>query len=345
MAAKLRVVLWILALGAAAVPLRASLVERVYSQGVYPTFQPYLTLVSSLVPVALLDIALVVLAGVLIARYVRAVRDRGWRKASAGLLLTLLTVASAVYLLFLASWGLNYRRVPLEAKLDFERSRISPDAAARLAIASIGQLNTGHEAAHAQTFRPEHAGYALADTLRQLGLRRLPMTGHPKRSLFEFYFRHAAIDGMTVPIFLEVILNPDLLPVELPSVLVHEWAHLAGYADESEANFVAWITGVRSEDPVARYSAWLDAYRLSVNALPRQARATLPPLEPGPRADLRAIAARYERSSPAVRTAARNVYDSYLKANRIEEGIENYGVVLQLMLGTKYDGEWRPTLR
>ena len=60
---------------------------------------------------------------------------------------------------------------------------------------------------------------------------------------------------MTVPVFLEIILNPDLLPVEQPSVLAHEWAHLGGYADESEANFIAWIACVRSGDPAAQYSA------------------------------------------------------------------------------------------
>ena len=52
---------------------------------------------------------------------------------------------------------------------------------------------------------------------------------------------------MTNPFFLEVIINPDLLPFEQPFVLAHEWAHLAGYADESEANFVAWLTCVQGD--------------------------------------------------------------------------------------------------
>ena len=47
---------------------------------------------------------------------------------------------------------------------------------------------------------------------------------------------------MVDPFALEVMANPDLLPVERPFVAAHEWAHLAGYADESEANFVGWLT-------------------------------------------------------------------------------------------------------
>ena len=66
--------------------------------------------------------------------------------------------------------------------------------------------------------------------------------GIPKTSLLGLYFRRAAIDGMTDPLFLEVIVNPDVLPMERPFVVAHEWAHLAGYAAEDEANFVAWLT-------------------------------------------------------------------------------------------------------
>jgi hypothetical protein len=340
-----RVTVWTLALASALMPLPASLVEQVYSRGIYPAFQPYVTAASNMVPVALLDVALGILLLVFAVRYVRAIRAKGWRLGSASLALSLLTTTAVVYLLFLATWGLNYRRIPLEGKLDFDPKRISRDGAVRLASLAVERLNAGHAAAHALPFRPDVLQHTFVDTQLTLGARSAAGLGRPKRSLVGLYFRRAAIDGMTVPIVLEIILNPDLLPVEQPSVLAHEWAHLAGYADESEANFVAWITGVRSEDLVAQYSAWLDAYRLAVNALPRAVRPTLPPLDPGPRADLIAIAERYQRSSPAVRRAARSVYDSYLKANRVEEGIANYEVALQLMLGTSFDANWKPRLR
>ena len=57
------------------------------------------------------------------------------------------------------------------------------------------------------------------------------------------------------------------------------------------------------------------------------------------RADLIAERERFNRSSPAVRNAARGAYDTYLRANRIEEGIANYNAVVRLMLGTR----WMPT--
>ena len=342
---KLPIMLWALALGLALLPLPPTLVERLYWRTLYLGFQPFITLLSNTVPVALLDVGVFVLLGVLAAVVLRARRTGGWRTASSAGTIWLLTTVAVIYVLFLASWGFNYRRVPLEQKLDFERTRISRDAAIRLAGEAAARLNAGYTDAHAQPFRPDVLEYAFIDAQWTLGRTFTATTGRPKKSLFGFYFRKAAIDGMTVPVFLEIILNPDLLPVEKPSVLAHEWAHLGGYADESEASFVAWIAGVRSEDPVARYSAWLDAYRLSMSLLPREVGASVRPLAEGPRSDLRAIAERYERSSPRIRTAARGVYDSYLRANRIDEGIANYDVVLQLILGTAFDSDWKPRIR
>ena len=58
-------------------------------------------------------------------------------------------VAALLYLLFLGLWGLNYRRVPLERKLDYDRSRVTRDGAIALANAAAASINRGHAAAHA----------------------------------------------------------------------------------------------------------------------------------------------------------------------------------------------------
>lgn len=334
----------ILVAGAAAfVPLPAATVERAYSRGVYPVIQRVLTPLSNFSPIALLDIAAVLLVLLLAVRFVTAGRGRQrWRAVG----LTLLKTVAGVYLLFLALWGLNYRRVPLEQKLDFDRTRVTRGRAVALASESVKRVNELHGAAH--QIVTNHGGTnremlesAFSDALRVLDGTGYPRTGRPKRSLLGVYFRYAGIDGMTNPIFLEVILNPDLLPIEQPEVLTHEWAHLAGYADESEANFVAWLSCLRG-NALAQYSGWLSAYSRAAAVLPREVRASLPALDAGPRQDLEAIAQRYGRSSPVMRKVARETYDAYLKANRIEEGIRNYDEVLNLMLGTSLGSQWSP---
>lgn len=342
---KYRVALIALAGAAALFPLSQHAVETRYSRGVYPALQSVVTPVTNLASVALLDmlVACVLLAAVVLAG--RSIRRRGIRTAAIRGASATITAAAVVYLLFLATWGLNYQRVPLEQKVDFQPERLTPDAAIRLATIAVQHANGGFYAAHQTSLRPSVLEDAFVETQQLLGSRHFAEPGRAKRSVLQVYFRWTAINGMTVPGFLEVILNPDLLPYEVPFTLAHEWAHLAGYADESEANFFAWLTCVRSPDPLVQYSGWLETYALALQGVPRAARASIPRLDEGPRQDLRAINERLARSSPKARTVARGVYDSYLKANRVEEGIRSYDAALRLMLGTRFQENWKPVLR
>ena len=117
-------------------------------------------------------------------------------------------------------------------------------------------------------------------------------------------------------------------------MVAHEWGHLAGLARESEASFFGWRL-CQAGDVRTRYSGWLMVYGHAIRAVPADARAPLMAgLEAGPRRDLRAIAARYERVVPAVRDAAWSAYDRYLKAQGVREGVASYSRVIQLVLGS-----------
>jgi hypothetical protein len=328
----------------AVIPTSPSAVEQLYSSGVYPVVQSAVTSISNRVPIALLDVAAgtLLVAGAAIVRL--RVRALGIRRALVRAAVVAAGACALIYLLFLALWGLNYRRVPLEQKLVFDGARVSRDRAIAFANTAASEVNAGYAAAHAAPPQMTALEMSFAETERALGATRIAVTGIPKRSLLAYYFRYAAIDGMTDPVFLEIIINPDVLEFERPFVVAHEWAHLAGYANEAEANFVGWITCIRS-DAAGRYSGWLAAYQHALGALPRSDRRTITTLDPGPLEDLRAMSARYARSSPAVRQAARGLYDEYLRANRVAEGIGSYDAVVKLMLGTVFDPRWTPARR
>lgn len=338
---KLRAALVVAAIALALVPLPAPAVERWYSRGVYPPIQRALTGASNLVPVALLDVAAGVLLVVGLAGLWRAA---GWGARFRWLAVRLVAGAAVVYILFLALWGLNYRRERLEDKVAFDGSRITREALMRLANDAVARANARYEAAHAQAPDASSIERAFHGAVAALGAPGPARVGVPKSSVLSIFFRRAAVDGMTDPWFLEIILNPDLLPIERPFVLAHEWAHLAGYAHESEANFVAWLACLRG-DALAQYSGALATYDHALASLSRQDRRAIQALEAGPKADLSAIADRYRRASPLVREASREMYDSYLKANRVEEGIAAYGAVVRLMLGTEFVTEGVPRLR
>jgi len=141
---------------------------------------------------------------------------------------------------------------------------------------------------------------------------------------------------------LEVLVNPDVLPIERPFVVAHEWGHLAGWAKESEASLLGWTTCARSDD-LARYSAWLDLYLHLARDVTPDARASMAStLARGPRDDLSAIAARLATVQPTVARASWQTYDRFLKANRVPEGVRSYDEVVRLVVGSSADRPDRP---
>jgi len=331
-------VVYALAIVALLAPLPRAAIEAWYSQGIYPTLQRWLTPLSNLVPVPLFDVLCLALVAALAVIAWRARLKPRWIGV-AGVMRSVARGAAVLYLVFLATWGLNYRRVPLADKLVFDAARVTPDAAAALAVRAIASLNRLYLAAHAAETPLPALAVSFHDAQRALGSPRVIVPGRPKNTLLGGYFHYTAIAGMTDPFFLETLVAPDLIDVERPFVIAHEWGHLAGYADESEANYLAWLTCLRG-DARAQYSAWLALLGDLQPFIPKGTR-----LDGGPRSDLFALRYRYTRTSPVLRAAAREGYDRYLRANRVERGIESYDLVVQLILGAETAADGNPKLR
>ena len=305
-------------------------VERWFSTGIYPLLQRTITPISNLLPVALFDLMTVAATIWLVAALVRAIRlsrrTRQWSHLGRAVM-AVVTAAAAGYLVFLSMWGLNYRRVPIAERLVVSSEEPRSDAVLALGLEAAARLEALHATAHASGWiaepwrnAPMRSAFAEVQDLLVDAPDAVP--GRLKASLYGLYFRWSGVDGMVDPFALEVIGNPDLLPWEIPFVAAHEWAHLAGYADESEANFVGWLTCLRG-GAAAEYSGWLYLYwQVNGESGPDERARLSAALSAGPRRDIDAIIARMQRGQlPFLRNASWRVYDQYLRANRVEAGV------------------------
>ena len=337
------------AVALALVPMPRSFVESLYSSGLYPLVRGAITAGSRLIDLAMFDLLIVVGTLLIIGWWTWrvATAPRGRRR---GAVLRLvggtLVAAASLYLVFLATWGLNYRRETLSARLAYDAATISADRVEALTGAAILELNRLFDETVDVRWPqldelPEHMGPAYERVQRRLGAARPARGVRPRRSLLTPYFRRAGIDGMIDPFFLQVLVNDTVLPFERPFVTAHEWAHLAGFAHEAEANFVGWLICLDG-DPAMQYSGWMFLVPRLLVALPDVTQQRLAAtLADGPRADYAALRARLSRVVPVVQQGARRLNDQYLRANRVASGIASYGEVVQLVLGTELGrGQW-----
>ena len=313
------------------VPLPQPLLDS-WRQG-YASVQPAVTRASAWSPIAVLDMLIVGLA-------IMAVWLLWTRRGTLRVLPVIIAVAvlaAALWLLFLVLWGWHYQVPTLEARFGLTPADVSAEHGEVFARATVAELNAGYAAAHATPWptRTQIASVLaprLAHILPTVGVAWIPRLPTPRRTMLDWYFRTGGIDGMTNPFGLEILLNSRVLPVELPALAAHEYAHLAGFADEADASVVAWLAC--QSGPVAlRYSGALAVLPHLLTGLPRVSqRSVIDGLADGPRADLHAIAARLADQRPWVHAFAWQTYDRFLRANRVMEGVARYDAVARVLI-------------
>jgi hypothetical protein len=327
----------------AVMPVPKPFVERFYSTFLYIHLQRVVTGASNLVAFSLFDFLVI---GVVAAWLIALAADIRRRKSvTARVLMRSMVWASVLYIAFICLWGFNYRRVKLADKLEIDARGVSQEGALSLAATSIERLNAIYAQAHTDSMEPSLAnGFERAQ--RELGSVTLAIPGCPKKTLLNPFFRWTGVSGMTDPYFLETLIDDSVLPIERPMVIAHEWGHLAGFADESEASFAGWLTCMHGS-ATNQYSAWLFVFEEMMPMVGDEARPELVRrLAPGPLQDLRAIAERRRRQvNPGASRISSLVYDRYLKANRISSGVANYGEVAGLLLGVQFGPDWTPKLK
>lgn len=334
-----------LAVGVALVPVPEWVVDEIYSRRLYPVVQRAMTTMSNAVPLAVLDVMIVLALGAVLwrtARLSRTWRDHGAVAAVSDGVRRVIRAAAVLVVVFLLAWGLNYRRVPLEATIGSLPAPLT--AALQDAIADADALAVRVRPASPAPPELEYAGIAIDlpaamnTALAALGRPPLAQPGRPKFSLILGpFFTAAGVSGMINPFALESLVDPGLLPIERPFVLAHEWAHLAGHADEAEANAVAWLACMKGT-PAMAYSANLYLITEAAGRLPSAARrSALARLAESVRGDLTLIANRVlQQQRPRVQQTAFRVYDGYLRANQVPDGTASYGRALTLILSARF---------
>lgn len=99
--------------------------------------------------------------------------------------------------------------------------------------------------------------------LKKLGAEYPKLDGwYPKAKNLTFsdIVSQTYTSGVFFPFTLEANVNANMYIANYPEVYCHELAHLRGYIYEDEANWIAYLACISSDDPFVRYSGYLAVY-------------------------------------------------------------------------------------
>lgn len=309
-------------------------VETIYTRHLYFGLTGLLSAASSALPFSLSEISLYGFAISLVAILTHTLKQKLWKS---GLKKTALLVAIIISWFYLG-WGYNYFRLPLDEQLGLteQETEISSAVFRENLLWCLNSAN-----AHWRVM-PNWSLHELDEKIEQSYHRVLPDLKlpippgkrRPKHLLVPAVLNYTLTSGIFGPFFHEIHLNSELLPIELPFVLAHEKAHQMGFAREAEANFLAALVCFASADSSVQYSGYfslLGSFLTRASAV-AEADSLRQLIRPEVRADFRVVRQRYQKYMGTISDMSHATYDAYLRANKIQEGIQNYSGVVELMM-------------
>ena len=330
------------------VPLTAEFIERHYSNGAYPRIDRAVRALTGPLPFTLGDVLFFVAVFFLIRYWIVTIRRAGSARTTVALrvLLRTIAIAAAIFVWFEASWAFNYGRVPLADKIPVHNERTDEDSVGRYADHVTDMLSKLADAAHKEEPVTDERFQAMLVPRFDAITRRLGdvATFAPPRikpTVFQTTMQLSATNGFTDPWTHEVNVDSSSFFYERPAIYAHEWAHISGFADESEANFISFIACTTSKDPLLAYSGWV----LVWFNLPTGVHLTHP-MGKTAYNDIMAIRARYTKQvNKDVAHAQVAVYDQYLKSNHVKAGYGSYRLFVRWLTGADFDRDGLPIVR
>lgn len=185
------------------------------------------------------------------------------------------------------------------------------------------------------------------ESMQQLGEKYANLSGYyptPKKIYFSDFMSQQYLSGIYFPFTLEANYNTSMYITNVPFTICHELAHVKGYIYEDEANFIAFMACIESDDPFLQYSGYLNVlnyvssdFKNSADEQAWEARTPLTSQAASDRIFLTDDAwDRINQTSlfhtETVETISNQVMNSSLRLNGVKDGIESYSRVVRLLI-------------
>lgn len=338
--------LFIAALAIKLFSLQPLMVERYYSNGLYPAISAVQRVLFGWIPFSVGDLLYGVAGGWLIYRLVRLVRSVRQQKAGCifwrNTAVNLTGILLAIYISFNLLWGLNYNRVGMDRQLGldlFSYTTADLEEVTGVLAHQLNQLQPASLPGRAalekkrNLFRGAIAAFGGLSATRPHFEYGFPSV---KPSLYSYLGNYLGFTGYYNPFTGEAQVNTTTPVFVRPFTTCHEIGHQLGYAKESEANFAGYLSAAASTDTSFLYSVYFDMYayagRYLYYADSLALRRINSELGEGVKEDIQALRRFVRSHDNPIGTVIDKMYAQYLVANEQPSGRMSYNEVIGMLI-------------
>ncbi|MFI2742861.1 DUF3810 domain-containing protein [Zhouia sp. PK063] len=319
------------------------LIEKYYSNGIYPVISKISRYVFGWIPFSVGDI-LYTFAGFLILRFL-ILKGRWFFTQTRIFFREVFITISLAYAIFHLGWGLNYYREPLHKTLhlaneytseelfDFTKKLIQKSNEAHAAITPDSTEMVIIPYTKREMYRMSGDGYKILSK-KYPNLAYEPVS--IKSSLYSIPLSYMGYGGYLNPFTNEAQVNDVQINFKYPTVCCHEEAHQIGYSAENEANFVGYLAAINNPDKYFKYSGYIFVLRYCMGEIKRRDPVRFEEynklLYPGIIKNYIEVTQFWQKHQSAAEPVFKNTYNTFLKANNQKEGLRTYSYVVALLI-------------
>lgn len=317
-----------------------------FNQYISPAIRGALAYLTGWIPFSLAELFLIlspliiiVIVGIGMKKY-----SSSWRNVGVFCVI-MLSIGSYIFSTYVLGFVPAYHGSTLDKKMELSKEKVSATELYDTAMILSAELSKEAETViyNGEGFSVMPYGYnelnaKLMDAYEKACEKYdfiSPLHSNIKEVMLSEPMTYTHISGVYTFFTGEANLNVNFPDYVLPYTAAHEFAHQRGIAREDEANFVAFLVCMESDDAYIRYSAYLNLYEYVAGALYSassdlytQAYASLPM---GVKADMAAYSKFFKKyQKTVVSEVSGAVNDTFLNFNGVEEGSKSYGMVVDL---------------
>lgn len=317
-------------------------VESVYSKELFPKIASILSSISDSFTFSISELILVTVFVIFISFILKIIYNIFHKNKNAfntfkNLLSITFIFLSCLFISFYLSWGINYYRAPLKEQIKSNLVDLNEsDFKSTLLILLKASNKLADSVKDEYPF--DKVNNAVEKGLSHYFSKSIHHNTAKKRKHFymNIMLEKMLVSGITIPFFNEIHLDKKLLNEEVPFVLAHEKAHLHGITGEGEANFIAFLACMKSENLFCQYSAYTTALRYFLFKLYRSDKKEYKKLfekvHPKTKELYKKIRERIIKNRGIWSDLQSRVNNAYLKANGVKKGTKDYGELVRYLM-------------
>lgn len=259
-------------------------------------------------------------------------------------LLHIMVFLCILIIIYTLTCGINYHRHTFSSYLDFDITESTTEDLISLSNILIGEINKYSEELPVDEnnlcINVHNADEIAVHAMNQLGGIYPSLSGYypkPKPVIFSLFMSYGQITGIYSPFTVEANYNNHMPASDIPEAMCHELSHLRGFMREDEAEFIAYLACINSDNIVFQYSGTLTALSYTLNALYKEVGKEVyatyfNQLSHQVKTQLRYVNAYWSNYDGTIAKVQDKVNDTYLKANSQTDGVKSYGRMLDLLI-------------